>query len=192
MKKLEVCISSLNPIKIEAVKMAFDKYFDDYKIVPINTDSKVPKQPIGMDIILKGAFNRATNAFSYLNQHKNEYSDIYGVGIEAGLVNISLANSKYMDFQFCVIIDKNKEITLGSGIAFEYPQFVIDEILSEKKPEIGEIFGKLSDNKNIKNENGAIGFLSNNIINRRDILYQAVICALLPRINKNLYLNFKK
>ena len=145
---------------------------------------------IGIEIILKGAFNRAKEANSYLKHKCNNNSEIFGVGIEAGLVRISMANSNYMDFQFCVIIDKDDKLSLGSGTAFEYPQYIIDDVIANKK-EIGEIIGNLANNMNLKNENGAIGYLSNNFINRRDILFQAVICALLPQINKELYLNSK-
>ena len=77
----------------------------------------------GIEIILKGAFNRAKEANSYLKHKFNDNSEIFGVGIEAGLVRISMANSNYMDFQFCVIIDKDDKLSLGSGTAFEYPQY---------------------------------------------------------------------
>ncbi|MBY8981305.1 MAG: inosine/xanthosine triphosphatase [Candidatus Lokiarchaeota archaeon] len=188
MKKLELCVGSLNPTKIEAVNLAYNKFYKNYNINYIKTDSKVADQPIEMEAILEGAFNRAKNALVFLKKNKKDNSEIYGIGIEAGLAKISLANSNYMDFQFCVIMDENEKISLGSGIAFEYPQFVIDRIFSEKDNEIGNIMGRLANNINLKNESGAIGFLSKNIINRKDILFQAVICALLPRINEELYL----
>ncbi|MFX1339267.1 MAG: DUF84 family protein [Promethearchaeota archaeon] len=49
------------------------------------------------------------------------------------------------------------------------------------------MIGKLANNINLKNEAGAVSFLSKNVITRTEILTQAVICALLPRINKKLY-----
>ena len=92
-----------------------------------------------------------------------------------------------MDFQFCAIIDENQKISLGSGIAFEYPQFIINKVLENQDLEIGYIIGKLARNMNLKNELGAISFLSKNRIKRTEILTQAVICALLPWINQKLY-----
>jgi len=92
-----------------------------------------------------------------------------------------------MDFQFCVILDECQNITIGSGISFEYPPQVIKDILTNNETEIGKIIGKLANNLNLKYESGAIGYLSKGVISRRDILTQAVICALLPRINKELY-----
>ncbi len=191
MKKIKICVGSLNPVKIKAVELAYHKFFDNYKIYKIKADSNVLDQPIGLKMILKGAYNRAKNALLKLKYEKKDNSEIYGIGIEAGLVKISLANTNYMDFQFCVIMDEKEKISIGSGIAFEYPQFVIDKIISEKDTEIGVIMGKLANNVNLKSEIGAIGFLSKNIIKRKDILFQAIICALLPRINEDLYLRNK-
>ena len=187
MNNVVICVGSLNPTKVNSVKIAFSKYYYNYQIFKIKADSKVPDQPIGMDLIIKGAKNRAKTALNYLIEMKGLEQNIYGVGIEAGLVEVPPANTDYMDFQFCVIMDENEKITIGSGIAFEYPQSVIDEVLSNKDTEIGDIIGRLANNMNLKNEAGAISFLSKNIITRTEILTQAVICALLPRINKDLY-----
>ncbi len=183
---MQICVGSLNPVKYSAVKQAFNTYFNKFEIYQIKADSRVPNQPIGKEMILTGAFNRAKAALDFLRLNKDLDSKIYGIGIEAGLVKIPLATSKYMDFQFCVIIDKMEKITIGSGVTFEYPKFIIDKVLS-KNIEIGEIMGALANNRNLKFEEGAIGYLSKNQIKREEILKQAVICALLPRINQELY-----
>jgi inosine/xanthosine triphosphatase len=183
---MQICVGSLNPVKYLAVKAAFKIYFNNFEIYQINADSKVSDQPIGNEMILNGAFNRAKDALNFLRVKKNVKSNIFGIGIEAGLVNIPLATSKYIDFQFCVIMDKMEKITIGSGVGFEYPKFIIEKVLS-RNVEIGEIMGTLANNKDLKFEEGAIGYLSKNQIKREDILKQAVICALLPRINQKLY-----
>ncbi|MHA1723998.1 MAG: inosine/xanthosine triphosphatase [Promethearchaeota archaeon] len=184
---LEICVGSINPLKFEAVKEGFGKYFSNFNVTKIKADSNVPAQPVGMELILKGALNRANEALNYLIKVKNLKHDILGVGIEAGLVKIPLVRTGYMDFQFCIIIDEHETITIGNGIGFEYPPIVINKVLSDKTTEIGEIMGDLFGNKNLKYEQGAIGVLSKYVLNRKTILTQAVICALLPRINKELY-----
>jgi inosine/xanthosine triphosphatase len=183
---MHICVGSLNPVKISAVKSAFNAYFNQFSLYKIDADSKIADQPIGKNKILEGALNRAKQALGYLKAEKNLPSSLFGIGIEAGLVKISLAHSNYMDFQFCVIIDEKNELTIGSGVGFEYPKGVIEKLFSEKL-EIGEIMGNIANNTNLKNEKGAIGYLSNNKITRENILKQAVICALLPRINPKLY-----
>jgi inosine/xanthosine triphosphatase len=187
MNEIKICVGTLNPTKIYAVERAFSKYFNHFQIFKIKIKSSVPNQPIGMVEIIKGAKYRAQMSLNYLKNDKKLNVDIFGVGIEAGLVEITFAKTNYMDFQFCVIMDEYEKITIGSGVAFEYPQSVIDKIMSNRNSEIGDIMGKLANNPNLKNEAGAISFLSKNVINRTDILSQAVICALLPRINTKLY-----
>ena len=187
MNEVVICVGSLNPTKVKSAKIAFSKYYNNFQIFKIKADSKVPNQPIGMDLIINGAKNRAETALNHLIKVKKLEQNIFGVGIEAGLVQVPFTNTNYLDFQFCVIMDENKKITLGSGIAFEYPQSVIEEVLSNKDTEIGDIIGRLANNMNLKNEAGAISFLSKNVLTRIEILTQAVICALLPRINQELY-----
>ncbi len=114
-------------------------------------------------------------------------TNIFGVGIEAGLVEIPYTLTRFMDFQFCAIINEKRQISLGSGVAFEYPKFVVDQILHNPEKEIGSIIGKLANNEKLKYETGAISFLSKNTLSRTDILSKAVICALLPFINVELY-----
>jgi len=183
---MDICVGSLNPVKINAVKLAFQQYYDDFEVFNIDANSGVSDQPIGLEKILEGAQNRAESALNYLLTEENPKHPYYGIGIEAGLVKVAMTPTNYMDFQFCVIMDNKKEISLGSGIAFEYPKFVINEVFTKKK-EIGIIMGELAKNKNLKKEAGAIGYLSNNKLKRIDILKEAVICALLPKINNKLY-----
>ncbi|MFX1314751.1 MAG: inosine/xanthosine triphosphatase [Promethearchaeota archaeon] len=187
MQLIKICVGSLNPAKINAVEISFGNYFRNFRIFKIKANSKVSSQPIGMENIIKGAINRARSALNYLLIEKNEKSDIFGVGIEAGLVSVPHTRTGYMDFQFCAIIDENQKISLGSGIAFEYPKYVIDLLLDNRDLEIGQIMGELAGNMNLKNELGAISFLSKNKMKRTEILTQAVNCALLPWINKELY-----
>ncbi|TFF95423.1 MAG: inosine/xanthosine triphosphatase [Promethearchaeota archaeon] len=189
MTLLKICVGSLNPTKITATQRAYGQFYQNFEVVKHKVNSGVPDQPIGLEVILEGAKTRAKNALQTFleNSTKTEGpEEYYGVGIEAGLVKVPHVSSNYMDFQFCAIIDEQDHYTFGSGIGFEYPKGVIEKVFKEKK-EIGEIMGNLSNNKHLKTEEGAIGFLSQNAIKRTDILMHAVICALLPRINTSLY-----
>jgi inosine/xanthosine triphosphatase len=189
--KLFVAIGTKNPAKIQAVIDAFQYSYSDSKVdlefKPIQVDSGVGNQPIGLDMIINGAISRAKSSFNqFFYDTSLNHSVCFGVGIESGLVEISQSESGYMDFQF-VAIYHNEKITLGSGSAFEYPKMIISNLLSRKSREIGEIFEKLSGVHDIKQKEGAIGYLSKGKIKRTDILKQGVIMALLPIINKNLY-----
>ncbi len=186
---MHVCVGSLNPVKFNAVKQAYKIYYNNIDVHKAKVQSNVPKQPIGLDITVKGAYNRAKKSLEYLKSildSEYEECELFGVGIEAGLVNIPLARTNYLGLQFCVIMDQLGEVSIGSGVGFEYPEKIIKKVLSEKM-EIGVIMGNLSGNRTLKREGGAISFLSKQAIKRVDILKEAVICALLPRINGELY-----
>ena len=192
MAKIIVCVGSLNPTKINAVKLAFSRYYKNLEVYNIKAESKVSIQPIGLKNIISGAINRAKQSLNFIINEKKLLHNIFGVRIEAGLVEIPYTRTGFMDFQFCAVVNETRKISLGSGIAFEYPKFVVDQILQDQEKEIGEIIGKLADNENLKNEAGAISFLSINNITRTEILTHAVICALLPFINIELYNTDKK
>ena len=142
-----------------------------------------------MDKTISGAINRANRAIAELDTDNTfERSDfaVFGVGIEAGLIPIKHASSGYLDMQFTAIVH-DERISLGTSSGFEYPQFVIDQILSGKVDEIGDVMEKLSGIENCKEKNGAIGYLTANQIKRSDILRNGVIMALLPFLNHALY-----
>ena len=44
---MKILVGSQNPVKIEATKEAFLKYFEKVEVMGIEVDSKVSSQPIG-------------------------------------------------------------------------------------------------------------------------------------------------
>ena len=175
MKIMRVQIGSQNPSKIKAVKKVFSMIFSfeiEYSASVVNTG--VPAQPFNQET-LRGAINRAKNALGYAD---------YAVGIEAGLFWEDELNN-YLDRTYCAIIDKYGYMSMGHSGGFTYPQKVIDMVKSGV--EVGVAMEKIFKVHNIKNKMGAIGFLSNGLINRVDFNAQSVLMAMIPRIRGNLY-----
>ncbi len=172
---MRIAVGSTNPVKIKATENVFKKFFSDVEVFGVGVRSK--KQPIGMKETIEGAISRAEQALTH--------GDL-GVGIEAGLVEIPYSATGYFDIQFCAIKDKSGLTTLGCGMGFEYPKAVIEEVFKGK--EVGEVMEKISGIKEIGRKIGAIGFLSKGVIDRVSLTEQAVISALIPRINKELYM----
>ncbi len=173
---MKVAVGSKNPVKLNAVKSVFRKFYRGAKVFGVAVESGVSKQPIGARETIRGAKNRALAAF------RQSKADL-GVGIEAGLVRFG---ARFLDVQFCAIADE-KRVTLGCGPGFEYPGFVIKEVVKGK--EIEEVVEKISGIKNIGEGVGAVGFLSRGVTNRTKLTEQCVLMALLPRINEELYLD---
>jgi inosine/xanthosine triphosphatase len=169
---MKVGIATKNPSKIRAVEEIFKIAFTDVQILPSDVDSGVPAQP-KEEQILQGAINRAKAAL--------EGND-FGVGIEAGVVEI---NGKMCNTAYCVVMDKTGKYSIGSQPIFELPGIFKKEIL--KGREFGAIADEYFKTKNIKHEGGSIKILSNNMISRDDMLKDAVKCALVPWISKEIY-----
>ena len=66
-----------------------EKIYVDIEVSSIDVDSGVPDQPFGLDETIKGAINRAKNAFS------DEFD--LSVGIESGLMETPNSITGYID-----------------------------------------------------------------------------------------------
>lgn len=169
---MKVAVGSMNPVKVKAAENAFKCVFGDATAEGKDVKSGVPSQPFGMDTV-RGAINRAKAAFS----HECDY----GVGIEAGLFDVE---GFVLDVQYCAVYD-GEWLTLGCGSGFEYPSIVLGEVLAGK--EVGEVMSRVAGIDSLGKKCGAIGFLSNGMLDRTALTEQSVFMALIPRINKKLY-----
>jgi len=173
---LKVAVGSTNPVKISAVKNVFSKIYKDVEVISVAVDSRVRSEPFDSEIA-RGAVERAKQAFS----SNAEFS----AGIEAGLVKNPFARSGFLDVQYCAIYD-GERITIGCGAGFEYPSIVIKKVLRDKK-EVGEVMEELTGIKQIGETTGSIGYLTKGMIDRITLTEQAILMALIPRLNAEIY-----
>jgi non-canonical (house-cleaning) NTP pyrophosphatase len=52
---------------------------------------------------------------------------------------------------------------------------------------VGDVFAEKIVGESIGQKGGAIGYLTNGVMNRRELTESAVLAAMVPRINKELY-----
>ena len=177
---MKVAVGSLNPIKIEAVKNIFTKIYPKItlEVFGKSVNSKVSTQPFNEKTI-EGAINRAKKAM------KDNDSDL-SIGIEAGLFQFPFTISGYLDMHWCAILDKTGKTTIGCSSGFELPPKVIFRITHDCK-EVGDLMDEFSGMVGIGRKEGAIGFLSKCRINRINLCEQAVLMAMIPRLNEEDY-----
>lgn len=172
MKK--VLIASRNPVKINATKKAFKEVFSDrFEFKGVSVDSLVSDQPMSNNETLKGATNRLQNI-------KHLEAD-YLVSIEGG---VDLLDSNYEAFAWIVISDKNK-IGKAKTASFALP-LKISKLIKEGY-ELGDADDMVFKRSNSKQQNGAVGILTNNLIDRTEYYVHAIILALIPFTNSKLY-----
>ncbi|MEL7001981.1 MAG: inosine/xanthosine triphosphatase [Bacteroidota bacterium] len=174
MKK--VIIASKNPVKINAVKIGFMKIFpsEEFEFVGVSVPSEVADQPMTSEETLLGAENRAKNA---MQTHQADY----WAGVEGG---IELQGDDMQAFAWIVIADNSKKGKAQTGI-FILPQKVADLVRSGK--ELGEADDIVFGHSNSKQKNGAVGLLTKDVIDRTSYYAEAVVLALIPFINQDLY-----
>ncbi|MBI2546639.1 inosine/xanthosine triphosphatase [Candidatus Woesearchaeota archaeon] len=173
---MKVIVGSTNPNKVRAVKDAFSKYFEA-SVQGTEVDSGVSKQPLSMKEIVQGAKNRAMKAYS------KEFD--YSVGLEAGLFVFPEAKTHYLDVTCCAIFD-GKDFFIGLGPAFEYPDKILQKILTEGK-EASDAADEAFGSTNIKHKEGIVGMVTKGRVKRNEFVEASVMMALSRIVSKELY-----
>lgn len=173
---MNVVVGSKNPVKLNATRNILGWIYGDITVSSTNVDSGVPDQPFGLDQTVKGAVNRAKNAFS-------EEFDL-SVGIESGLLMVPETLTGYIDLQWCAIYDGNN-ITIGASSGFEYPPSVIKEVLNGV--EVGDVMDKVTGVNDLGQKKGAVSYLSRDMLNRTENTEECVLTAMIPRMNNDIY-----
>ncbi len=175
---LRIAVGSKNLVKLRATRNVFRALAGRVRVTGVKTE-KPFAQPQGQAQTIEGAVTRAEQAL------KTSSYD-FGVGIDAGLVPAPRTRSGFVDVQWCAILDREGNLTLGHGSGFEYPLKVIEEV-SVRKREVGKAMERLSGIKRIGERMGAIGYLSRARLTRTRLTEQAVFMAMLPRMRASLY-----
>lgn len=175
MKK--IIIASRNPIKVNATILAFKKTFPDkvFQFEGAHISSDISDQPMSNNETLTGAMNRSNNA-------KLEFKDAdYWIGIEGGV------EKKGKEMQvFAWIFIQSKDMKGKARTAtFDLPKKIIE--LIDSGMELGDADDIVFHRKNSKQKNGAVGILTKDLIDREKYYTHAIIMALIPFNNMELY-----
>ncbi len=176
MKK--IVIASKNPVKINATINGFQKMFpkETFEIESVSVFSGVNDQPKNDSETFQGAWNRSENASQEVT------SASFWVGIEGGI------EEKDFDMEaFAWIVIKSTGGKFGkSRTATFFLPPKIAELIKQGK-ELGEADDIVFGRNNSKQENGAVGILTDDVVDRTKYYTQAVVLALIPFKNEQLY-----
>ncbi len=170
---MTINLGSTNANKLQALKETLQEYerFKNAEVIGIKVESNVSDQPVTLEETVRGAINRAKNAYNNCD---------YSVGLESGLMAVPYTKTGYMDMTVCAIYD-GKDIHLGMSPAWEFPdKRMTDAILNEglTMSEVGNKFG-LTDNPKIGDAEGVIGILTHGHLDRKAYAQPAIHMALL-------------
>lgn len=176
LRPLKVAVGSTNKVKMDAVRNMFTQAFGLVEVVSVEPPADLEKQPME-EKVAQGAIIRARKAIEGANAD-------FGVGIEAGLFHNKIMD-RYLDIQYCAVIDVSGKITVGHGPGFEYPPQVVKAVLEGKT--VGDTMSKITGIEKIGHKMGSIGYLSDGMIDRTSLTELSVLMALVPRIRNELY-----
>jgi len=174
---LRIVIGSKNPVKIESVQLGFTNMFphQTFNFIGASVSSGVSAQPFSDLETYQGARQRALNA-----KQSHPGADFW-VGIEGGVDTLM---NDLIGFAWVVVCSAWRIGWARTG-TFCLPPLV-SELVRQGK-ELGEADDIVFSRSNSKQENGAVGILTGNAINRAQFYEPAVMLALIPFKNPGLY-----
>jgi inosine/xanthosine triphosphatase len=169
-------VGSENPVKINCVAEAVQAFWSEARTVGVKTDSGVSAQPESDHDMFLGAFNRARQALEKTPEAQ------FGVGLEGGTLD---AEDGMWAYAWIVIVDRNSRLGKGQSGRFLLPEPIAQ--LVREGIELGEADDRFFGRSNSKQQDGAIGILSDGVVTRLDLYKPAVVFALLPFIHPEFY-----
>ena len=176
LRPIRVAVGSTNKVKLNAVRNIFTQAFGLIEVISVEPEHGVENQP-REERTIQGSILRAKSA---IEKTKADF----GVGVEAGLF-FNKTLKKYLDVQYCAIVDSSGRMTVGHGPGFEYPPEVIRSVLEGGT--VGDTMSRITEIDKIGHKMGSVGYLSDGLIDRTSLTEIAVLMALIPRIRRELY-----
>jgi len=173
----QIVVASSNPVKLKAVQNGFQRMFpgEPFEFRPVRALSGVSDQPLTDAETLAGATQRVEHA-----RAQTPAADFW-VGLEGGVEDLG---GEMTAFAWVVLRSNERSGKARTG-AFSLPPKVAE--LVRQGVELGKADDLVFRRTDSKRENGAIGLLTGNVVERADLYEQAVILALVGFRNPELY-----
>ncbi len=176
---LRVAVGSTNPVKIEAVRQGFSAVFttETIEVIGVSVDSGVSVQPLSDAETRLGAISRAKNA-QVLRPNAQFY-----VGLEGGAEDVL---GELHEFAWMAVRSSYGKMGEAKSFTFIAPP-VLRKSVIEDGMEVGPAADIIFKEKNVKQRMGVCGLLTKGLIDRVEMYRPAVIMALVPFIQPELY-----
>lgn len=174
---VRLVVASTNPVKQRAVAQGFSALFPDAapEISAVAVASGVSEQPAGDAETRRGAENRARAA-------RGERTDAdCWFGIEGGIRDRDVGMTAFA----WVVALCGEEVGYGRTAEFVLPERIAE--LVREGMELGEADDRVFGRTDSKRKDGAIGLLTGGALDRAGLYQQAVVMAMLPFRNLDLY-----
>lgn len=156
MHNIKLAVASLNKAKVGAVAAVIEKLEWDTDIQPMNVESGVSAQPMTLEETKKGAVNRAQNAL----QGDRDMA----IGLEGGV--FMMEDGMYL-CNWGALATSDGRVFTAAGAQIPLPKSISAELLRGR--ELGPVMDIYANESGIRNHKGAIGVLTNGMMNRDEM-----------------------
>lgn len=156
---MNLAVGTKNQAKVQAAENCWT--FGEVK--GFKTVSGVNDQPFGHEETKQGAINRAVNAASF-------FPEAAGIGLEGGVAEMS--DGLYICNWGALVVPGFKEPFTASGASFRLPEELAERL--REGHELGPLMEAFSRQKNIRQNDGAVGFFTNGRITRAQMFEHIV------------------
>ena len=179
---MKIHVGSKNKTKLQSVidtVALYPSLFPNAEIFGVDVAVEEFGHPKDLDETVSGAIARAKAAFP---------GSDYGFGLEGGLMLVPHSKTGYMEVNACAVYDGEKTY-IGLGPAFEYPQNVLELILSGKADasQAFKLLGLTPHEKIGAVAGGISGYLTAGRLPREDFMKYSIIMALVQLEKPELY-----
>lgn len=164
-----VAVGSANPVKGAAVRAVVTRVAPAVAIETISVPSGVPDQPFGDDETIQGALERARASRAKLDAD-------FGVGLEGGVVE--MPDGSMRTCAWAAVVSRSGRHGVGGSLAMPLPDSVAELIRGGM--ELGHAMDELTRQKNTKHGAGAVGILTDGLVDRQGAYEVLVAYALAP------------
>lgn len=160
---MNIAIGTKNPVKIQAVKKAFELIQLEALFTSYDVPSEVAAQPISDEETRLGAVNRARHA-----QRKDDADA--GIGLEGGVKWIE--GTLYL-CNWGALVTSDGTVFTAMGAGLPLPDDIAKGI--EAGSELGPLMDRFTSRTGIRHAEGAIGVFTNNLITRQSMFEHIVL-----------------
>ncbi len=172
-----IALASENPVKARAALRGFERMFPGrrFRVVEAPAASGVRDQPMSSAETLRGAHNRARGAAEVRPE-----ADFW-VGIEGGVEESGGALEAFA----WIVVRSAERVGCSRSATFYLPEEVARRVRGGEELGLADdaVFGRSGS----KQEGGAVGILTGDAIDRCELYAHAVVLALVPFKNPELY-----
>ena len=172
-----VAVGSTNPVKIAACRRVLETVVAGVNVEGVAVASQVADQPFGDEETIRGAITRAKAARAALD------ADL-GVGIEGGVVDAP--DGAMRTCAWAAVVSRDGRSGVGGSLAMQLPSAVARAIRQDGL-ELGHAMDRLVGERDTKHGKGAVGILTNGVVDRQRAYEVLVTYALAPFLTPELY-----